>query len=231
MLSGPEAKAGLPHGPLLRADQRTGTMMKKFIAVPLALGAAATLAACGTTSAVTTTETVTAQAAPTPTGQTTPAVTTNAAGQQVSSYTMPASTTPTHCSVWLQGHDAEILFSSTSLDVSPACSSWVQNSAASGELWIANEIADYSNEQVICSLQDASARAEVEDEAGGVYGQEACTRLIAGGWQEQTPSAPPTTTTTAEAPPPPCPTVTPQDYIPAGAMGKCPGVPVGQPCC
>jgi hypothetical protein len=64
---------------------------------------------------------------------------------------------------------------------------------------------------------------------------------VAGIWDTSTSRPPPVTTTTAEAPPPPattaeaaappCPAVTPQDYLPPGGVGKCPGVPVGQPCC
>jgi hypothetical protein len=102
---------------------------------------------------------------------------------------MPFSASPTKCTVWFQGHDAEITFTSSSVDVGPACDSWVQSSAASGELWIKDELANAPAgvEQAICSLSSSTgaASAVVEDEAGGIYGQEACTRLISGNWSEQ----------------------------------------------
>ena len=47
-------------------------------------------------------------------------ITTNAAGQTIYSYRMPASSTPTNCAVVLHDHDATIAFHSHSLDVSPA---------------------------------------------------------------------------------------------------------------
>lgn len=113
-----------------------------------------------------------------------PSVTTSATGQRLYSYSMPASSAPTHCTVWMQGHDATILFSSDSLDVNPACDSWVTSSAASGELWIKNEVAS-SDIGIVCSLRDGAAVAEIEDDQGAVFGQQACTELIAGGWTEQ----------------------------------------------
>jgi hypothetical protein len=115
-------------------------------------------------------------------------VTTDAAGPSTYSYQMPSSSTPTQCSVWLQGHDAEIIYTSSSVQVDPACDSWIKSSAAGGELWIKNELATVPAdvEQNTCSLTSSTGAvtAVVKDEAGGTYGQEACTRLIAGDWTE-----------------------------------------------
>jgi len=54
-------------------------------------------------------------------GPTPATVTTIAAGQTTYSYSMPASSTPTNCTVSLQGHDVEITYNSPSFDVSSAC--------------------------------------------------------------------------------------------------------------
>lgn len=142
----------------------------------------------------------------------TPTVTTNAVGQAVWSYSMPSSSTPTSCTVTLRGYDAEITFESSSLDVTPACNSWVQSSATSGELWQLNAGTSSSSAVTqVCVLSGASgqATATIMDSGGQMYGQEACTRLISGGWVEQanaagtmSTSASPTTaqdTTTTES--------------------------------
>lgn len=127
----------------------------------------------------------------TTTTATTPDITTNAAGQHVWHYTMPASATATDCTVWLEDHYAYIEFSAASLDVRPACASWVQSSAAGGELWMQGMLpATTSNETTICTLTDGrGARAVVYDEEGDLYGQQACTRLISGTWSEAYPAA------------------------------------------
>lgn len=103
---------------------------------------------------------------------------------------MPASPAPTFCNVWLSGHYASILFSSQSVDVQPACASWVRVSAAAGELWLeqADPYPD-SDLATVCYLRDGSASARVVDESGNddVYGQQACEGLISGSWTEATP--------------------------------------------
>jgi hypothetical protein len=117
----------------------------------------------------------------------TASTTTSAAPATTSSKTeLPASTSPTTCTVWLQGHDAYATFVDASQDIAPFCASWVQRSAAGGQLWIEGmEPADLSRETVICQLIDGNAQATISDEAGGSYGQDACERLLAaGGWTE-----------------------------------------------
>lgn len=122
--------------------------------------------------------------------QTAASVTTNAAGQTIYSYRMPGSATPTSCTVYLQGHAAEITFSAPSLNVEPACRTWVQSSATSGELWVIGTppSGETSGDQPICHLETSggnTAHALVLDQGGAVYGQEACTRLLsAGAWFE-----------------------------------------------
>ncbi|HTX33345.1 MAG TPA: hypothetical protein VMD09_18345 [Solirubrobacteraceae bacterium] len=135
-----------------------------------------------------------ASGTPTTTSTTTsaPTITTNAAGQTIYTYQMPASSTPTNCFVALHGHDAILAYHSNTLDVSPACASWVQSSAASGELWdqITGGFAA-GTLSTVCTLSGSNGQvtATVLDSGEEVYGQEACTRLLsAGGWTEQVPS-------------------------------------------
>jgi hypothetical protein len=103
-------------------------------------------------------------------------VTTNAGGQTIYRYNMPASGKPTTCTVSLQGHDAELTFDSQALDVTPACNSWIQSSAAGGELWEdgpptnPNPSGPFAQ---VCSLSDnGRATATINDTGGDAYGQQ-----------------------------------------------------------
>ena len=48
---------------------------------------------------------------------------------------MPASSSPTSCSVYLSGHDAQITASSDNFNVAPFCRATIQAQAASGLVW------------------------------------------------------------------------------------------------
>ena len=152
----------------------------------LALAGALLLAGCGSGTV-------------TVTSSTSASVTTNAAGQPVSQYTMPPSSTPTSCAVTLRGFDAQVTFQSASLDVTPACTNCIQTSAAGGELWIEGGTpTGYGMPQQVCSLTDTSGRANatITDSGEAIYGTRACTRLIAAGWAEQSAAAPSSPTAT-----------------------------------
>jgi hypothetical protein len=91
-----------------------------------------------------------------------------------------------YCHVLLQGHDAEVVFSSSAYDVEPWCSTWVSKFATGGELWIENGPISNLNVAQICSLSDNDVMAAVYDSGAAEYGQEACTSLLGTGqWKEQ----------------------------------------------
>ncbi len=118
-------------------------------------------------------------------------VTTNAGGQTTYHYDMPASPTPTTCSVYMQGHDAQITFDAQALNVASACNSWIQSSAASAELWqnTPSPSANPTGPLVqVCSLSDnGQATATIDDTGGEIYGQQACEGLLAAGtWTDET---------------------------------------------
>lgn len=146
-----------------------------------------------------------------------PKLTTNAEGQPEISYQMPASVVPTNCTVELRGHDVRVTFSSQSVDVTPACSTWVQLGASQGELWDRTGPV-VVGEAPVCSLVHGGANAVVDDTGGQAYGQRACTQLLSTGlWTQGPPAAvvqpEQTTTTVAPPPPPPCPSgFTRSDY-------------------
>jgi hypothetical protein len=90
-----------------------------------------------------------------------------------------------------QGHDAEVIFSSASLNIEPMCADWVSTKAGAGELWIENgPVSHFETVSQVCALSDngGAETAEVWDGGGAMYGQEACTGLLAAGWTEQQPA-------------------------------------------
>lgn len=108
---------------------------------------------------------------------------------------MPASITPTTCTVYLSGQDALVEWASSTYNVAPACESWIRLNAKQGELWTeeipSNGVA--FDDTPVCSLAntDGTVTASVLDDGGQVNGKSACEGLISGGWIAQNPSATP----------------------------------------
>jgi len=108
---------------------------------------------------------------------------TTTAGQM----TLASSTSPSSCHVQPGGgHDAELVFSSDTLDVAPMCDDWVQKSAAQGEIWVENQPITSSGAELttMCVLHSGSVTANVVDSGLQTYGQDACRGLLAAGWLE-----------------------------------------------
>lgn len=108
-------------------------------------------------------------------------------GTQETATKTGAAVAPTRCSVWLQGHLAEISFSSGTVQVQPVCDRWAQTQASAGQFWQENEVAAVPPdvEQLVCLLQDGPLLATVDDGEGAFYGRQACDALLAGGgWRE-----------------------------------------------
>lgn len=115
-------------------------------------------------------------------------------------YTMPAEVGGSGCALQLAGHDATVYFSSTSVDVRPACADLIQTFAQQGLLW--NESANFvsvapsgaagptdpADNQLVCHLQDGGADAYVLvwDSGSADYGTQVCTSLLAGTWTQFT---------------------------------------------
>jgi hypothetical protein len=73
--------------------------------------------------------------------------------------------------------------------VLPLCQAYIEEAAKGGELWqeIAPPTPQTPDASVVCQLVDSSSRvyAIVYDTGGQIYGQEACTNLLAtGSWHE-----------------------------------------------
>ena len=108
---------------------------------------------------------------------------------------MPASSTPTSCTVYLPGHAVEVQYRSQSFHVSPACQNWIQSNAQQDQLWtkqpssqsLTNALGAPITLVQFCVLTHTSGgvTATVLDESGGIYGGQACTGLVAAGWVEQ----------------------------------------------
>ena len=100
--------------------------------------------------------------------------------------TLPAAANGSSCTIYAAGHDAQVEFSSASLDVTGECQSWIRVAAIGGTLWTEASQGANSDTQV-CQVQDpqGNAAATVSDDGGQMYGQQACTVLLAGGWTEQ----------------------------------------------
>jgi hypothetical protein len=95
--------------------------------------------------------------------------------------------------VLLSGHDAEVVFSSPSYEIEPMCTNWVAKQAAGGDLWIENGPISNLDVSQVCALtvNGGAATAQVYDSGGAMYGQQACTGLLAAGWTEQSAPAVP----------------------------------------
>ena len=133
------------------------------------------------------TETVTAtvsqpQAAPSPATQSQSTAT--------ASYIMPVDPGGSGCSVQLSQHTAIVIWTSPSLQVQPACSSWIHVQAETGLLWAETSLPaggpPAMGDSQVCQLtsDDKRATAFVWDSGSAMYGQAACTSLIAAGWSE-----------------------------------------------
>jgi hypothetical protein len=116
------------------------------------------------------------------------------AGGTTKAFTMPPSSTPTQCTVYLYGHVAQITFSSQRVDVTPACKAWVQNSARNGAYWVVvstpGEAPSRSDLTTRCTLTDqqGAVTAVVDDSTRATYGKSACSGLVSAGWSEQSSS-------------------------------------------
>jgi hypothetical protein len=112
-----------------------------------------------------------------------------------SEFHMPASITPTTCTVYLSGQDALVEWASSTYDVAAACQSWIRLNAKQDELWT-EEIPSNGvpfDDTAVCSLAnpDGTVTASVLDDGGQVNGKSACEGLISAGWIEQNPSVTP----------------------------------------
>jgi len=104
---------------------------------------------------------------------------------------MPASATPTTCTVYLSGQDALVEWASSTYNVAAACQSWISLNAQKGEPWTGEIPSDGIpfNDTPVCSLAntDGTVTASVLDDGGQVNGKGASEGLISAGWIEQPP--------------------------------------------
>ncbi len=182
--------------------------------IPAMIALVVALAGCGS-SASTTTLTPVSSASTTTVSPASPSGTVR--------YVMPASSSPTSCSVYLSGHDAQITASSDNFNVAPFCRATIQAQAASGLLWNNYPPSPMPTDlSPVCELKygsDSGTTITVLDDGGQVYGQQECAALLAQGWTEQAPTQSPSTTspptdtsaTTTSAPPKPPEIVCPTD--------------------
>ena len=91
------------------------------------------------------------------------------------------------CGADMAGHDAQLYFFSHALNVGPLCQQWITTSARQGFLWQSAVAGGEPNAVPVCVLDDFNGKvtATVIDSGEQIFGQQACTSLIADGWAEQ----------------------------------------------
>ena len=153
-------------------------MQRKGLTLTAALCAIA-LTACGTQTAKTVTQTVT--------------VTKTVAAASTSGtvhFTMPPSQRPTSCSLYVYGHDVQVLVESNSLEVNPACRSIADVQSSGGVIWQWEQGLPAHNptgDGWVCQLQGSQGRVMlgVLDDGTADLGSALCSAMISAGWTEQ----------------------------------------------
>jgi hypothetical protein len=143
----------------------------------LATLAALAVAGCGS-------ETITVvQSTPAPTPSSAP----NAASSTIR---LAGASSPTTCTVYLSGNDAQVTFASADLQVDPECQDLITAAAKGGSLWSedpSTSSSDGASEPPVCSLVDPKSQvtATISDTGGAIFSTPICTALISSGWTEQ----------------------------------------------